>query len=409
MKHVLRVILLITLSLAIFTASAQSEYYDDSGAASTRNPYYQNNSNSEFKALDSILSKGFKIRREQLKSIPDYLTDITGGTESKYDYEIPGIYGSTMSGEDINDLRRQARKNKIKNSLEKITYWAFILCPMLLLIWLFCKGVLNGKNKPQTKECESLTCTTIDSDKKTTHNLIEPISIDKGSNSSIEDTLCNKIKLIEDNIKLITLPNFHNMGQDDRLLIPFSKHGKYGLINRNYEIVLPAKFDTIKGECISSDDLLVIGKENIKIYGDIDNPRIYKHTVLGVVDSNGKILLDPNFWTIFISDDRQRITVVDYETRQHAVLDRAGNVIVPYGKYSYIDGFDHGLARVKSQDNDRWGLIDINGKVVLPIEYNRIWNFYEKNRTSTMLVKDGKERIVSFSALLAMPRIEKND
>ena len=83
------------------------EEIGDSGVASTRNPYYQNNSNSEFKALDSILSKGFKIRREQLKSIPDYLTDITGGTESKYDYEIPGIYGSIMSGEDINDLRRQ--------------------------------------------------------------------------------------------------------------------------------------------------------------------------------------------------------------------------------------------------------------------------------------------------------------
>ena len=120
--------------------------------------------------------------------------------------------------------------------------------------------------------------------------------------------------------------------------------------------------------------------------------------VLGAVDSTGKIILDVDYWTIIISDDRQRFTVVDYKTRKHGVLDRKGNIIVPFGEYAYIDGFDHGLARVK-KDN-RWGLINNNGDVVLQTEYDRIWSFHGKNRTSTKVIKGNSEWDVSFSSLI---------
>ena len=33
------------------------------------------------------------------------------------------------------------------------------------------------------------------------------------------------------------------------------------------------------------------------------------------------------------------------------VLDHEGNEIVPFGKYGWIDGFDQGLARVRTQGN----------------------------------------------------------
>ena len=195
MKHILRVILLITVSLAIFTVSAQSEYYDDSGAASTRNPYYQNNSNSEFKALDSILSKGFKIRREQLKSIPDYLTDITGGTESKYDYEIPGIYGSIMSGEDINDLRRQARKNKIKNSLEKIPYFAIILSFCFFIICMIYQTI----NESRIQQQGDNTAPKSEGENITTSDRTEISSTNDEINCSSNDLLSNEVGLMEEN------------------------------------------------------------------------------------------------------------------------------------------------------------------------------------------------------------------
>lgn len=85
------------------------EQIGNSGVANTRNPYYQDQENIEdFKVRWKTRAENiFKIRVKEHEILPDYLTDITGGTESKYDYEIPGIYGSIMSGEDINDLRRQ--------------------------------------------------------------------------------------------------------------------------------------------------------------------------------------------------------------------------------------------------------------------------------------------------------------
>lgn len=93
-----------------------------------------------------------------------------------------------------------------------------------------------------------------------------------------------------------------------------------------------------------------------------------------------------------------RITV--FKDGYYSVIDRHGNTIVPPGKYTYIDGFDHNLARVKidgmtSINNpnestvDKWGLIDIDGKEVLPLVYSEIWGFYNKNRTYTRLSMGG--------------------
>ena len=75
-----------------------------------------------------------------------------------------------------------------------------------------------------------------------------------------------------------------------------------------------------------------------------------------------------------------------------------GNIIVPPGKYDYIDGFDKcGLARVKidgkedisnpeNSTKDRWGIIDTKGTEVLPIKYDAVWAFYNKNRKSTRVM-----------------------
>ena len=87
-----------------------------------------------------------------------------------------------------------------------------------------------------------------------------------------------------------------------------------------------------------------------------------------------------------------RVTI--FRDGYYSVIDKQGNIIVPPGRYTYIDGFDHNLARVKidgmtSINNpkestvDKWGIIDIDGKEVLPVKYSEIWLFYKKNRRST--------------------------
>ena len=100
------------------------------------------------------------------------------------------------------------------------------------------------------------------------------------------------------------------------------------------------------------------------------------------------------------------VKVVERGDGAYAVLDKNDNEIVPFGKYAWIDGFDHGLARVRigySQNTitvltldgpispwRKWGIINKQGEEVLPVIYDNIWNFKGKNRLSTYV--ESKER-----------------
>ena len=120
------------------------------------------------------------------------------------------------------------------------------------------------------------------------------------------------------------------------------------------------------------------------------------------------------------------------------VVNNNGEEIVPFGKYAWIDGFDSGLARVRTHgklffpslitcvigDNSQiitdkkaiekselenfekhreqysyWGIINEEGEEVLPCEYDSIWNFYGKNKFYTKVVKGKEERDVFFHDL----------
>lgn len=102
------------------------------------------------------------------------------------------------------------------------------------------------------------------------------------------------------------------------------------------------------------------------------------------------------------------LTVAQNERRQWGVVDQKGNIVVPFGKYDWIDGFDQGLARVNKWiltdkvsflKTKYWGVINEKGEEVLPLEYEEIWNFLGKNRYSTKAVKDGVQSTVYFHDL----------
>lgn len=95
------------------------------------------------------------------------------------------------------------------------------------------------------------------------------------------------------------------------------------------------------------------------------------------------------------------VKVVQRSDRKWGVTRRDGTVIVPFGEYDWIDKYDDcsGLARVKigkesckMKDNDnKWGIIDMDGDEVLPVEYDEVWNFAGKDRETTRLYKDGRQ------------------
>ena len=137
------------------------------------------------------------------------------------------------------------------------------------------------------------------------------------------------------------------------------------------------------------------------------------------------------------------VTVVENKNYQWGVIDSQGNVVVPFGKYGWIDKFDSGLARVrthkqsgKAGTNDigiitdqeeekpsvifgreniqnyynedrkkhpenyaKWGIINEKGEEVLPVIYDDVWNFYGKNRYSVRVEKNGEFSDIYFCDL----------
>lgn len=142
------------------------------------------------------------------------------------------------------------------------------------------------------------------------------------------------------------------------------------------------------------------------------------------------------------------IIVARNSDRQWGVIDSNNNIIVPFGKYAWIDGFDNGLCRVRTHGRDydsnvfaimtddafitdktaikqileedyknnsglyaKWGIINMNGEEVLPAIYDKVWNFYGKNRFSTKAILRGVEYRIFFHDLnpnLPVKGFEKN-
>lgn len=137
---------------------------------------------------------------------------------------------------------------------------------------------------------------------------------------------------------------------------------------------------------------------------------------------------------------------------EYGVTDLDDNVIVPFGKYDWIEGFDFGLSRVRTkgihnhpecwapyncasqkeyneqmaeikeegrkyeedrrQHNERyskWGIINEKGEEVLPVEYDEVWGFMGRGYASTNVEKDGVTRRVYFSDLTSEAEEEAED
>lgn len=133
-----------------------------------------------------------------------------------------------------------------------------------------------------------------------------------------------------------------------------------------------------------------------------------------------------------------QVKVVRNNNYEWGVTDLMGNIIVPFGKYAWIDGFEQGLARVRGlgklyypkniiaimgnercytnpqeiqefeeknrllhpEQYSKWGIIDETGEEVLPVEYDAVWKFFGKHREFTRVVKNGVSHNVYFRDLL---------
>lgn len=209
-------------------------------------------------------------------------------------------------------------------------------------------------------------------------------------------------------IRIIQEITNYDFQADNRILIPFIQYHKYGFMSPERNVVVEPKYDFIIGDFKDINSLVRVGMTRGRAFaknnGDV---QVYLNKVWGLLDSKGNLIVECEYESILVSDDNEYITL-HHREKGYTLIDRLGNTIIPYGTYSYVDGADHGLIRVKIGKGSninacpecKWGIVDTKGIVRLPIEYSNIWNFYGKHRNSTRVEKDENTEIINFRTLL---------
>lgn len=227
-----------------------------------------------------------------------------------------------------------------------------------------------------------------------------------------------EILSVDQYTKFLVPASSYNMQDDNRLLIPFTCGDKIGFANKEGEVVVKPQFTMYYDDCYDESDYIRVAVDDL--YGfPRSGGRVatYKRPMYGLINYKGETIFEPSFYCLIPAIGNKKLYTVQNKHFGYAVLNIDGTEVVPFGKYSWIDGFNKGLARVRNgnvtngqnENGNKWGLIDENGKEVLPLDYDNIWNFYGKQRVTTKVIKGNVAKDVILSELLGKDKTQEND
>lgn len=201
-----------------------------------------------------------------------------------------------------------------------------------------------------------------------------------------------RIRKIEELINNeISLYPSYNLIIDCKLtLIPFYSKNKIGFLNKEVDVVIKPIYEQIQDEFRNDCPLVRVKIKN----------------KWGLINVKGEYILKPEYNRI--SDYEANVYIINANYK-YAVCDSSGNIIVDFGEYDFIyPPFNYlGLAKVKK--NKKWGIINKEGNLVLPIKYDNIWNFQGKFREDTIVEKDGIKKTILFKDLLIKEKMSVED
>lgn len=227
-----------------------------------------------------------------------------------------------------------------------------------------------------------------------------------------------EILSVDQYTKFLVPASSYNMQDDHRLLIPFTSGDKIGFVDKEGAIVVKPQFTMYYGDCYDESDNIRVSVDCL--YGFIrSGGRVatYKRPMYGLINYKGETIFEPSFYSLIPAIGNKNLYTVQNNHFEYAVLNIDGTEVVPFGKYNWIDGFDNGLARVRignvtngqKENGNKLGLINENGKEVLPLENDDIWPFYGKKRVTTKVVKGNVAKNVVLSEILGKDEAQEYD
>ena len=199
-----------------------------------------------------------------------------------------------------------------------------------------------------------------------------------------------------------------------------TKNYKYGLLDSEEKILVPFEYDNLEPFNIGREKFLKARKEtrfglislNEKfphrfrtLYPilKIGNKMFYEIRVgakCGIIDLKGEILLPFEYDSISLWGNIEEIKfLIARKGKKFGVIRiiKSARIIVPF-EYDELKSICHKRLRLMARKGERWGVINWYGRVILPIQYDKLTEFKDKHIVAE---KGNKTRIIPWEELMA--------
>ena len=86
--------------------------------------------------------------------------------------------------------------------------------------------------------------------------------------------------------------------------------------------------------------------------------------------------------------DKAKTLKIEDNGQYYGVVGKNNTIVVPFEYDEIIRTFSSGLINVCK--NDKWGCLDLNGNIVIPLKYDWISPFGRDNTSTSCARRDGK-------------------
>ena len=149
-------------------------------------------------------------------------------------------------------------------------------------------------------------------------------------------------------------------------------------------------------------------KEREKITKDYEYFALYSASKWGVINQDGEEVIKPSYQEMIVIPDKTRdVFIITYNVNEEtgeyqtkAINSKSEEILTGYDQIEALENIDKNenvwyednILRIKK--NGKYGLIDLNGKELLPAEYDEI-TVLEGIENSIIIKKDGKVGLVN--------------
>jgi hypothetical protein len=166
---------------------------------------------------------------------------------------------------------------------------------------------------------------------------------------------------------LTPVSNFHPNG----LAVVANSGGKQGCVDQSGQIVIATKWDEIdaqglwyrgsNGDLLRDDNLIQVKAV------DAQAKSLWGVATKGYLSRDGQTMI-PAIYDLVLVKPEQKLAVVIDVNDKWGIVDLQGNIIIPL-EYDDLTSFDEqGLAAAEKQE--KWGWINRQGAIVIPFEYD---------------------------------------